>query len=450
MKIQVKNLGPLKQAEFEPGDFTIICGYNNTGKTYITYAFSGFLELWREVVSITVPDKNVAQLLADGVTTINIQEYINNAQTILDQGCKAYTKLLPRVFASAEKKFSKTEFHVNIDTTHIDINKSFEKTISSAEFDQFSISKSSDNAGMTITLLGNKEKIRNIPHENIERHICDAIKDVVFGHVFPGPVMASMERTGEVMFRKELLFTQNLAKEHREYISYAMPVIRSIESSRYLKEITKKDSYIAKECPELLDDFASIVGGEYTITENDVLYFRPKGKRIALTMSESSSSVRSLLEVGFYLRHAAKRGGMLMVDEPELALHPENQRLITRLFARLVNIGIKVFITTHSDYIIKELNTLIMLNNVNNMPHLKAIMDKEGYKPEELISADKVKVYITEEKLIKLEGEPRRKRHQTLVPADIDPSFGIEAISFDKTINDMNRIYETIIFSEKE
>ena len=37
MKIFVKNLGILRQAEFELGDFTIICGQNNTGKTYATY-----------------------------------------------------------------------------------------------------------------------------------------------------------------------------------------------------------------------------------------------------------------------------------------------------------------------------------------------------------------------------------------------------------------------------
>ena len=43
MKISVENLGVLKQAEFELGDLTIICGSNNTGKTYATYALYGFL-----------------------------------------------------------------------------------------------------------------------------------------------------------------------------------------------------------------------------------------------------------------------------------------------------------------------------------------------------------------------------------------------------------------------
>jgi predicted ATPase len=44
----------LRQAEFSLGDLTIICGANNTGKTYATYALYGFLESWRNVVMKTV------------------------------------------------------------------------------------------------------------------------------------------------------------------------------------------------------------------------------------------------------------------------------------------------------------------------------------------------------------------------------------------------------------
>lgn len=56
MIIKVGNLGPLKHAEFELGDFTIICGKNNSGKTYATYALFGFLELWRNVINISIDD----------------------------------------------------------------------------------------------------------------------------------------------------------------------------------------------------------------------------------------------------------------------------------------------------------------------------------------------------------------------------------------------------------
>ena len=183
------------------------------------------------------------------------------------------------------------------------------------------------------------------------------------------------------------------------------------------------------------------------VTRNDELYYVPKGKRIKLSMDESSSAVRSLLDIGFYLRHEAERGDLLMIDEPELNLHPENQRRVARLFARLINLGIKVFMTTHSDYIVKELNTLIMLNH--DKPYLKEIIKNEGYRREELISVEKIKVYIAEEASITLEGKKRRAKYHTLTPADIDPELGIEARSFDTTIETMNRIQEAIVWGKE-
>ena len=45
LKIELKNLGILKHVEFALGDLTLICGKNNTGKTYAAYALYGFLNV---------------------------------------------------------------------------------------------------------------------------------------------------------------------------------------------------------------------------------------------------------------------------------------------------------------------------------------------------------------------------------------------------------------------
>jgi hypothetical protein len=111
-----------------------------------------------------------------------------------------------------------------------------------------------------------------------------------------------------------------------------------------------------------------------------------------------------------------------------------------------VNVGIKVFITTHSDYIIKELNTLIMLSN--DKPHLKRIAQIENYRLEELISSEKIKVYIAGEGLVMLDGKTRKTKVQTLIEADINPELGIKADSFDETIETMNRIQEEIVWGD--
>jgi len=462
MKISIKNLGAIKQAEFTLGELTIICGGNNTGKTYATYALFGFLSFWRDVFSIKVPDGDVLRLLDEGSVDLDIQDYIDNAQSILKKGCAAFTEQLPHVFASSDKHFSESHFSVDLDSIDIQPVPNFERTMGAAKSQLFSISKKAVSPLVTISLLVSKEKVR-IPQDFISRIIGDALKDIVFGHLFPHPIIASAERTGAAIFRKELNFARNRLLEEmgsmekdinpfellsKVYTDYALPVKSNVDFTRQLEEIAKKDSFITKKYPEILNDLTDIIGGDYLVTKNDELYYVPKGKRVKLTMDESSSAVRSLLDIGFYLRHVAASGDLLMVDEPELNLHPENQRRVARLFARLVNIGIKVFITTHSDYIIKELNTLIMLNQGGE--RLSSLADREHYKASEMLNADKVRVYIAEEALIKLDGAQRKTRCQTLIQADIDSNLGIEARSFDKTIEDMNRIQEEIVWGGEE
>jgi len=458
MKIEIKNLGVLKQAEFTLGDLTIICGGNNTGKTYVTYSLYGFISYWRELITVDIHKKYIDQLLADGTVNIDIQEYIIKIHEILEKGCEAYKKKLPMVFAVSPDRFKDTEFKVTIDDKEVKCKNKFNRSIRASNAEIFTITKKSNSMDLVVTLLVERENIK-IPHQVITRRIASAMKEIVFSSLFPNPFIASTERTGSAIFRKELTFARNrLLQEMNDdeknidpkellskvYQDYALPVRENVDLACNLQTIAKTSSFLVENYADILEDFAVIIGGKYSVTRNDELYYTPKGKLIKLTMDESSSAVRSLLDIGFYLKHIAKPGDLLMVDEPELNLHPENQCRVARLFARLVNIGIKVFITTHSDYIVKELNTLIMLNH--DKPHLRRIAEQEGYKQEELISSDKIKVYIAEEAMVKLDGGQRKTRCQTLTAADIDPFLGIEARSFDTTIARMNRIQEEIVW----
>lgn len=448
MKIKVKNLGVLKQAEFTLGDLTIICGQNNTGKTYATYALFGFLSTWKQMFSVEISDNKIEELLTDGVIRIDIEEYVKQADQIVAKGCKAYSQELSKIFAAQESLFKDSEFNVILNNKDFNLTTKIGDKIGSGKLSLFSISNEEKTTELVVTLLVEKKEAK-IPREILKRMITDSLKDIIFEKVFPRPFIASVERTGAAIFRKELNFARNRLLEEigqsdrniepfelllKEYQDYALPIKTNVEFTRQLENIVKQNSFIVEEHPDILTDFADIIGGEYTVTRNDELYYVPKGKRVKLTMDESSSAVRSLLDIGFYLRHEAQPDDILMIDEPELNLHPENQRRMARLFARLVNLGIKVFITTHSDYIVKELNTLIMLKN--DKPYLKEIAEREGYKKEELLSAENIKVYIGEEALIKLDSKTRKSKCHTLTEANITQELGIEARSFDTTINE--------------
>ena len=463
MKIKVKHLGALREAEFTLGELTIICGGNNTGKTYATYALFGFLFTWRRMLSIQINDDKIENLLADGVIRLDIEEYVKKSQQIVAKACQRYTQELPKIFAAPIDKFKQTEFNISLEIENKNINlaSKFDRKMRAANAELFSITKSEESTELVVTLLIEKDRVE-IPRDILKVIISDALKDIIFDQFFPRPFIASAERTGAAIFRKELNFAKNRLLEEmgqadknidprellfKEYDDYALPIKTNVDFTRQLESIVKKSSFIADNYSDVLDDFTDIIGGKYTVTRNDELYYLPNGKKVKLSMDESSSAVRSLLDIGFYLKHEAQVGDLLMVDEPELNLHPENQRRIARLFTRLVNLGMKVFITTHSDYIIKELNTLIMLNH--DKPHLKRIAQQEGYRPEELIAAEKIKVYIAEETDMKLEGNTRKTKCQTLILADINPELGIEARSFDTTIETMNRIQEAIVWSEE-
>ena len=389
LKIRLKNLGILKHAEFSLGDLTLICGENNTGKTYAAYALHGFLQLWRGLIDFGVSDAQVRSLLADGSIKIGLGEYVEKADRLLAAACKLYTEQLDDVFAVTEGRFRNGEFHIQTGTINIrDKEFTLEIEIISERFLTYSKKKGSED--VTVSLLVEEELSRQIDPDFARGAINFIIGHAIFSDFFPIPFVSSTGRTGAAAFRREFNFDRNRMFDEirgtgeqiapqdllfNSYQPYPMPIEDSVDFIQQLKDVKQEKSFIAKEHPDVLDDLTDIIGGKYTTTQNDQLYYTPKGTRLKLTMVESSSAVRSLWDIDFYLRHIVEKGHLLMVDEPESNLHPENQRRIARLFARLVNLGVKVFITTHSDYIVKELNTLIMLNH--DKPHLKRIADDE-------------------------------------------------------------------------
>ena len=444
MKVSAGNLGVLKEAEFEVGDFTLVCGDNNTGKTYATYALYGFLTNWRHLLSVEIPKPPIEALLREGMALIEVRHFVDRVSDILKAGCERYTIYLPYVFGARADRFKETRFQVSVDdhTLSAIVKSGFERKIRGSEDNTiFAIFKDTGDFNFTISLLLNdRTGLRSIFQEAIPGVISDTIIDLLFTDVLSRPFIVSAERTGGTLFRDKLDYRPYAIPSHAP--DYPMAVQDNINFIRRVEHVVKTDSFLATDHRDILDEFADIIGGAVRVADNGIVSFRPARRRVQLTLDESSSAVRSLLILGLYLRHVARPGDLLMVDEPELSLHPKNQRRIARLFARLVKLGVRVFVTTHSDYIVKELNTLIMLNHDD--PYLKKLAKEEKYRPEELLNPEQVRVYMA--KRAAVDDNERSVPDHILEPASIDPELGIEASSFDDTINEMNRIQEAIIW----
>ncbi len=113
----------------------------------------------------------------------------------------------------------------------------------------------------------------------------------------------------------------------------------------------------------------------------------------------------------------------MIIDEPESHLDTANQIQLARLLARFVRAGLKVLITTHSDYIIKEINNLVMLSRP--FADKDAVLKKLKYRSDVALSGKSIRAYVAE--------------NNSLTRCDVD-EFGIDMPVFDTTINQINKV----------
>ena len=78
-----------------------------------------------------------------------------------------------------------------------------------------------------------------------------------------------------------------------------------------------------------------------------------------IRLSRASSMVSELAPVILFLRGMVERGDMLFIEEPEAHLHPAAQTFMAVALAQLVRAGVRVVITTHSDWLLQEIGNLI-------------------------------------------------------------------------------------------
>ena len=91
-------------------------------------------------------------------------------------------------------------------------------------------------------------------------------------------------------------------------------------------------------------------------------FFRPDGWERDLPLMNASSMVSEIVPVVLYLRHFVRPGGLLIIEEPESHLHPAMQVRFIRLLAAAVQEGVRILITTHSEWVLEELANLVKMS----------------------------------------------------------------------------------------
>ena len=189
--------------------------------------------------------------------------------------------------------------------------------------------------------------------------------------------------------------------------SYTEPMNKVIESLYSLN--TKKK--INSVYNSLIEKMSGLMGGEITISSLEsiapIQFSFKFDESKDLPMYLASSSVNQLTILYLYLKYWAKeKNNFLMIDEPEVNLHPENQiRLMDILVQFVTEHDNRVLITTHSPILTDILNNYVYLHTLKSygVDVTKIIEDNQlkNLNPEISLAKEDLGVYFfTGDKII--------------------------------------------------
>lgn len=163
----------------------------------------------------------------------------------------------------------------------------------------------------------------------------------------------------------------------------------------YLTQMNKREylsdtiAAIACEMELAIFGFEITPGHYYTI-------YKKEGKEVFAYGHNVPDSLKHFSEIILKLKYNTLDGGLFILDCPETHQHPENQILIARFIARLANAGLRVVLVTHSDFILRELNNMIIIGAFDGNERggqKQALMNEWNIKQDAPINAKNVRAY---------------------------------------------------------
>ena len=450
MILNIDNLGIVKSARIDLSKRLILyCGRNSTGKTYVSYILHAFLTDGKvfKLDSAEAIARQIQENRSFRIEKKDIDEW-------LSENCREVMNQLGSVFAisdsTKEKLFS--DFTLSVEFSDKDFREVISNTVINAKMtDGQYVWKIEKNAGdEQIRLDCNVDDSSIITPESfrLANLLCNIFRDLTLGKD-SGVRMLTVERNSIYTFKTELSLSRNELIDKIQSHSgkseldifdiinsssrrYPLAVRSSLRVANDLENVQKAESPYAEVSRQIEEE---ILGGEVSMTKNGDVEFRAKSmlKSKRLPFHLSSSIVKTMASLVIYLRHMARPSDTLIIDEPEMNFHPDVQVLLARIFAVLVNKGLKVVISTHSDYIVREFNNLIMASAIAAKGDMESVTSL-GYTTDMLIRKDELSVLLF--KLVK-------KKVVNTVSLEIDDEgFAVESI--DDTIQKQNIVAETL------
>lgn len=432
MKIKISNLGVVKEAEIDLKPLTVFIGENNTGKTWTAYTlasifgvygFNKHLEAYiNEEINRIYPslEETIKIFSSRNSSSMNFVEFCSNySVTYINDVANLVSNLMPSCLGTNRVSFN--NLNIVITGSRDKYSEFVRETINlrgeiyfEATKTYFSKKFGEENIYFyTIYQSHLDESVKpNIPERIIKELLSKILFQSLHRSLFLNVRVFPVERTTLSAikldeFRLEENKTSNLSlvKETDEFVDpnvvqYFTGMLLKIFNQS--KDIRKQQIKLSPQIADYVNlaNFAEseILGGTVDIEEMEFrkeVIFRLSENHTPLEISIASSMVKELAPLVLYLKYLAEPNDLIVIDEPEMNLHPAAQVEMAEFLAMLVQADLNVLITTHSPYIVDHLANLMQAAKQEDKDSIKDKFYLE--RTDAFIPQEKVSVYLFED-----------------------------------------------------
>ena len=350
MKLIIKNIGKLKNAEVEINGITVITGENNTGKSTVGKTlfslFYGFYDLDKKISMRKIGDiENIFLRFVRNMNSENLKKIINISDKI-------------------EKKvnYNKDEISRLLQENESFIPKENLEDVSEKISNIIKITSKSYLENM-ISYIFNIEfnsQINTIGSSYEGRIILRIKEDEIKIAIKRNEIAIENEINlrSEVIYIDDPFVIDNLNEYRFKDIRYLENHKENLETKLFREnnEINISERIIlANKLKQINEKLEKVIDGKIKHSQGRWIYEFKNNKELNLknlsTGLKSFAILKRLIENG-----NLKENGTLILDEPEIHLHPEWQLLFAELIVLLQKeFGMHILLTTHSPYFLNAI-----------------------------------------------------------------------------------------------
>ena len=366
MKLTINNIGKLKNAEVVIDGITVITGENDTGKSTVGKVlwsvFNSFYKVYEQIEKerIDFVNEQIYSYVKNLDKSDNVKKKTLDMAIDIIQNYSIYYRNEENIKNYITEKFKENNYFVDakvieeltgdlyvvLGIKSIEIISSIIEQKLSTEFHDEIKNKNTESQEETSVELCIRNKILNF---NIEEGINVAGE---FVENLKGDIDDFDLATEAVFIDNPFIIDdiENIFEQKKK--NYRQHLVSKLYYNR--NENTVKKMYVNEKLEKIYKKLNSIASGKITIKNLDVYY---KDSKMEINAKNLSTGLKTFAIIKMLLQNGTlEENGTIILDEPEIHLHPEWQLKFAELIVLLQReFGMHILLTTHSPYFLNAI-----------------------------------------------------------------------------------------------